>query len=484
MNISARTFLIICVHVAHQYHKPLAPASPFILKVADVAIYPAAINEWRQRESNDDCTIRDDSLERRGQWCSLPEPVAHRAVEAQQGHRLSAHLHSLSMEGRKEMLMYLEGGQLGTLVGKRMAHLSDAVGSPMAESQDKLVPKSPRAGPIAPTDRAEESEVEVGQATGQQRSRSPQLRISSPHPPAHSDSLSTKGQHSSSDTESDFYEEIEVSCTPDCNSAASDYQQHSAGQCSEPMGGSPVNGSDSSKGGGGSHGSFSACAGDQMRRYRTAFTREQIARLEKEFYRENYVSRPRRCELAAALNLPETTIKVWFQNRRMKDKRQRLAMTWPHPADPAFYTYMMSHAAATGNLPYPFPSHLPLPYYSHMGISAGSTAAATPFSAPLRPLDTFRVLSHPYPRPDLLCAFRHPSIYASPAHGLGSGGSPCSCLACLSTSTNGLGQRAAASDFTCSSTSRSDSFLTFTPSILSKSSSVSLDQREEVPLTR
>ncbi|NXS47584.1 EVX2 protein, partial [Balaeniceps rex] len=96
---------------------------------------------------------------------------------------------------------------------------------------------------------------------------------------------------------------------------------------------------------------------------------------------------------------------VWFQNRRMKDKRQRLAMSWPHPADPSFYTYMMTHAAATGSLPYPFHSHVPLHYYPHVGVTAAaaaaaaSGAAAAPFATSIRPLDTFRALSHPYSRP-------------------------------------------------------------------------------------
>ncbi|XP_041370796.1 homeobox protein slou-like [Gigantopelta aegis] len=70
------------------------------------------------------------------------------------------------------------------------------------------------------------------------------------------------------------------------------------------------------------------------RRARTAFTYEQLVALENKFKTTRYLSVCERLNLALSLNLTETQVKIWFQNRRTKWKKQNPGLDVNSPTVP------------------------------------------------------------------------------------------------------------------------------------------------------
>ncbi|XP_077157434.1 ventral anterior homeobox 2 [Paroedura picta] len=114
---------------------------------------------------------------------------------------------------------------------------------------------------------------------------------------------------------------------------------------------------------------------DRPKRTRTSFTAEQLYRLELEFQRCQYVVGRERTELARQLNLSETQVKVWFQNRRTKQKKD-------HSKDSEKRSSCTSESFATCNilrlleqgrlLSVPAPPALLSPAANPLGASAGN----------------------------------------------------------------------------------------------------------------
>ncbi|KAK7929042.1 hypothetical protein WMY93_005437 [Mugilogobius chulae] len=70
------------------------------------------------------------------------------------------------------------------------------------------------------------------------------------------------------------------------------------------------------------------------RRPRVLFSQAQVLELERRFKQQRYLSAPEREALAATLRLTSNQVKIWFQNRRYKCKRQRQDRTLEHAPPP------------------------------------------------------------------------------------------------------------------------------------------------------
>merc|ERR1711971_489315 len=152
----------------------------------------------------------------------------------------------------------------------------------------------------------------------------------------------------------------------------------------------------------------------KQRKARTAFTDYQLQTLERSFEKQKYLSVQDRQELAAKLNLSDTQVKTWYQNRRTKWKRttsvglELLAETGNYSALQSLYRNPM------GNPMGGYPSLSPLlagasvspleMYYRQAAAASAALSAAGHLKTPQMP---FSMFAH---RPSVPLPASHPIL--------------------------------------------------------------------------
>ncbi|XP_057704791.1 homeobox protein HMX3 [Corythoichthys intestinalis] len=106
----------------------------------------------------------------------------------------------------------------------------------------------------------------------------------------------------------------------------------------------------------------------RKKKTRTVFSRSQVFQLESTFDMKRYLSSSERAGLAASLHLTETQVKIWFQNRRNKWKRQLAA---------ELEAANLSHAAAQRIV------RVPILYHENSASEGAGAAPSVPASQPL-----------------------------------------------------------------------------------------------------